>query len=115
MPGPAGRFFRYDEALDLFPHVRDVTAQAVRAVEELTRDLTNAEDPDAGREAFDEAYRQVVARWTAEIEALGGEAKGLWLVDFDAGDGYFCWKHPEPALAHFHGYDEGFAGRVPVA
>ena len=37
------------------------------------------------------------------------------LVDWDAGDGYFCWRYPEPALAHFHGYEEGFAGRVPIA
>jgi hypothetical protein len=115
MARTAGRFFRYDEALDLFPHVRDTTAAAVQEVARLERALAVADDPDAEREAFDSSYRQVVARWKAEIEALGGEAKGLWLVDFDAGDGYFCWKHPEPALAHFHGYDEGFAGRVPVA
>lgn len=111
----SGRVFRYDEALDLFPHVRDTTAAAVKAIEELTRELAAADDPDAAKEEFDASYREIVARWTAEIEALGGEAKGLWLVDFDSGDGYFCWKHPEPALAHFHGYEEGFAGRIPVA
>lgn len=115
MSPAASRFFRYDETLDLFPHVRDVTAAAVKAIEELTRDHAASEDPEAEREAFDAAYRQIVARWSAEIEALGAEAKGLWLVDFDAGDGYFCWKHPEPTVAHFHGYDEGFAGRIPVA
>ena len=115
MGKPSGRVFRYDEALDLFPHVRDTTAAAVREVERLTKEFESSDDPDAERETFDANYRQVVAKWASEIEALGGEAKGLWLVDFDSGDGYFCWKHPEPALAHFHGYDEGFAGRIPVA
>ncbi len=115
MSRTASRFFRYDEALDLFPHVRDATAAAIKAIDALTREHAAADDPDQEREAFDASYRQIVARWTTEIEALGGEAKGLWLVDFDAGDGYFCWKHPEPTLAHFHGYDEGFAGRIPVA
>jgi hypothetical protein len=109
------RVLRYEEALDLFPHVRDTTAAAVRAIEELTREHAAADDPDAGKDAFDASYREIVARWAAEIEALGAEAKGLWLVDFDAGDGYYCWKHPEPTVAHYHGYDEGFAGRVPIA
>ena len=109
------RSFTYEEALGLFPHVRDTTAAAVKEIEDLVRGFESADDPDAEKEAFDASYREIVARWTAEIEALGGETKGLWLVDFDAGDGYYCWKHPEPAMAHFHGYDEGFAGRVPIA
>ena len=52
--------------------------------------------------------------WARELTALGLEIKGLWLVDFDSGAGYYCWKYPEPALDHFHGYDEGFTGRVPL-
>ena len=44
---------------------------------------------------------------------MGLEIKGLWLVDFDSGAGYYCWKYPESSLGHFHGYDEGFSGRVP--
>ncbi len=46
--------------------------------------------------------------------SLGAEVKGLWLVDWDSGDGYFCWRFPEAALAFFHTYEEGFAGRLPV-
>lgn len=115
MPRSGARPISYEEALGLFPHVRDSTAAAVREIETLTRSYESSDDPEAEKAEFDASYRQIVARWTAEIEALGGEAKGLWLVDFDAGDGYFCWKHPEPAMAHFHGYDEGFAGRVPIA
>lgn len=110
----SGRVFRYDEALDLFPHVRDATSAAVDAVSRLTQELALAEDPEDAQEAFDEAYRKVVRRWVEEIESFGCEAKGLWLVDFDSGDGYWCWKHPEPTVAHFHDYEEGFAGRVPV-
>ena len=44
--------------------------------------------------------------------ALGADVKGLWLVDFDTGAGYYCWKWPEEELAYFHGYEEGFAGRA---
>ena len=115
MARPSSRSFSYEEALELFPHVRDTTSAAVKEIEALTRNFEVSDDPESEKEAFDTSYREIVARWTASIEALGGEAKGLWLVDFDSGDGYFCWKHPEPAMAHFHGYDEGFAGRLPIA
>jgi hypothetical protein len=111
----SGRIFTYDEALALFPVVRDRTAQAVHEVEALTSGLADSDEPETERERFDAAYREVVAAWAAEIESLGCEVKGLWLVDFDSGDGYYCWKHPEPALCHYHDYEEGFAGRVPIA
>jgi hypothetical protein len=55
----------------------------------------------------------VIERWTREMEALGAEVKGLWLIDFDSGAGYYCWRWPEPDF-FFHGYEEGFAGRVPI-
>ena len=46
------------------------------------------------------------------MTALGGQPKGLWLVDFDSGDGFsFCWKYGEEEIAHVHAYDAGFAGR----
>ena len=34
----------------------------------------------------------------------------MFLVDFDNGEGYYCWKWPEREVDHFHGYEEGFAG-----
>jgi hypothetical protein len=112
--GRSARVFSYDEALSLFPAVRERTAQAVREVDELVAVL-GAEAPDAAELADPEGlFRDIVDRWSREVESLGCEVKGLWLVDWNSGDGYFCWRHPEPALAHFHGYDEGFAGRVPI-
>lgn len=111
----AGRVFTYDEALALFPVVRDRTEAAVRQVEALVNGLTSREEMDERREDLEGAYRDIVARWAEELGSLGCEVKGAWLVDWDAGDGYFCWRYSEPALAHFHTYEEGFAGRVPVA
>jgi hypothetical protein len=36
-------------------------------------------------------------------------------VDFDSGDGYWCWAFPEEDLDHWHDYEGGFSNRVPVA
>jgi len=92
--------------------VRACTERAVAQAEALIRERERA-DAEA-RRRIDERIQALVARWTREIEALGAEVKGVWLVDFDNGSGYYCWRWPEPALDHFHGYEEGFAGRTRI-
>ncbi len=98
---PARRIFTLEEARALLPTVRERTAEAVLRYGQLSEDL------ETERES-------VVREWMRELFALGLEIKGLWLVDFDSGAGYYCWKYPEPALDHFHGYEEGFAGRLSL-
>jgi hypothetical protein len=111
----ARRVFSYEEALALFPVVRDRTDAAVRQVEAMVNQVQSRDEMELRKEELESAYRSIVERWTEEIESLGCEVKGVWLVDWDSGDGYYCWRYPEPSLGHFHGYEEGFAGRVPVA
>jgi hypothetical protein len=95
------KFFTYEDACALLPEVQRLTGVAVEQIEQL-------EDADA------EVYQQIVEDWAESVMALGIEVKGLWLVDFDSGGGYYCWKYPEPALEYFHGYEEGFPGRVKL-
>lgn len=112
---PRGRrTFSYDDALALFPVVRDLTDAAVRQVEALVNRVQSRDDAESRGTEIQEAYENIIAAWTAEVTALGCEVKGLWLVDWDSGDGYYCWRYPEDTVGHFHTYDEGFAGRVPV-
>jgi hypothetical protein len=55
-----------------------------------------------------------------EIEALGCVIKDLdlGLVDFLASrrreQVYLCWRLGEPEIRHWHGLQEGFAGRKPL-
>lgn len=57
----------------------------------------------------------------ATIEALGVQLKDLelGLVDFPAErEGrhvLLCWQYGEPEVAFWHGAEEGFAGRKPIA
>lgn len=110
----ASRHWSYDEALATFPVVRDLTENAYRQAEALGHELRLSDDEAERRDEIEIARRAIVEQWTEEVRSLGCEVKGLWLVDWDAGDGYYCWKYPEPSLAHFHAYEDGFAGRVPV-
>ena len=107
------RTFSYEESLELFPEVREITATAV---ERVTAAL-DGKSFESAEEIPDELlaeYNEIVTGWTEAMVDRGLEVKGLWLVDFDSGSGYYCWRFPEPALDHFHGYDEGFAGRVKL-
>src|SRR5262249_18431700 len=61
-----------------------------------------------------------VARCVEGIQELGGMVKdvGEGLVDFPAlregEDVLLCWKLGEDEIAHWHGPEEGFAGRKPL-
>ena len=108
------RIFSYDEALSLFPVVRDLTAAAVRQIEALTTTVASRDEMDDRRDELEEERERIVSIWAQEVISLGCEVKGLWLVDWDSGDGYYCWRFPEQAIGFFHTYEEGFAGRIPI-
>lgn len=111
---PNRRTFTYEEALESFPAVRDLTLAAQRHIEALVNRIGSLDQLEARRDELEGEVAKIVEAWAVEVAALGCEVKGLWLVDWDSGDGYYCWKFPETSVAHFHGYDEGFAGRVPI-
>jgi hypothetical protein len=101
LPTLSKRIFSYEEATALLPRVQRATESAVARIADLSE-----EDPDA--------YQEVITEWAESVIGLGVEVKGLWLVDFDSGGGYYCWRYPEAALEYFHGYEEGFGGRVKL-
>ena len=93
----------------------DVRARTERAVEETEKLVLAREGATpAERAQLDARIQQIIERWAHEMEALGADVKGVWLVDFDNGSGYYCWRWPETALDHFHTYEDGFAGRSRI-
>ncbi len=57
----------------------------------------------------------IIQKWENKMTKLGLEPKGIWLVDFDAGDGFYCWKYPEMDIKFWHGYNDGYTGRKPIS
>jgi hypothetical protein len=115
MPTPIERpIFSLEQARALLPRVKHVTADAVRRAETLASQLHGVAEDDPEHATLSAALRDVVNGWAEDLQRLGAEPKGLWLVDFDNGVGYYCWCYPEPGITHYHGYADGFAGRMKI-
>jgi hypothetical protein len=130
------RFFTVEEANGLvssleleFGRVAQVRAElgpliaSVGGAEVAVGILQEGSAAPPGREQDAERLRRLAGEITAAVERvndLGCLVKDLeqGLVDFYAmmeGEPVFlCWQFGEPAVAHWHGLDEGFAGRKPI-
>ncbi len=107
------RCFTLQEAKQLLPQVRQITEETVAEIERFRRARETAASPEE-LIRIAQAMDKAVARWTNRIWGLGCVPRGLWLVDFDSGSGYFCWQHGEEDIVFFRGYEEGFEDRVPI-
>ncbi len=111
-----GRIFTLDEARALMPQVKAITEPVYTLAASLAEELSQAEEAneEARAEALRERLQTLVQSWQQSMQDLEAEVKGLWLVDFDSGDGYWCWAYPEGELGHWHSYEGGFGSRVPA-
>ncbi len=109
-----GRIFTLEEAKALMPQVKAVTEPVFSLAASLAEELTQAEEAqdEARAEALRERLQTLVQSWQQSMQDFEAEVKGLWLVDFDSGDGYWCWAYPETELGHWHSYEGGFRTRV---
>ena len=104
------KIFSYSEAIALMPEVQRLTEAAYQQIEALQAGtVENASSPPAQQE-----MDRIVSEWARSILERGIDVKGLWLVDFDNGSGYYCWRYPEQGLRFYHSYEDGFRGRVPI-
>ena len=108
------RVFTLAEAEQLFPLVRAITEAAWRELEPVRRKLEAMAPVNPQIHEVERQYEAIVKRWMAKMARLGLVVKGLWLVDFDTGDGYLCWKFPELKIGHYHSYHAGYTARQPL-
>lgn len=108
--GSDKKVFSYEEAVALLPEVRRLTEDAYRRVADLgaggSEGLATAEVQ--GR------IEGIIGAWAQALMEMGIEVKGLWLIDFDNGSGYYCWRYPEESLQYYHSYEDGFRGRMRI-
>ncbi len=132
----AERTFNLDEAQSLLPVLESLLRTAIaakKAVEEFEAEqqalahrvfLYGGMFPDVVPLARKKAERikaeQRAKDAVAEIDAIGVMVKDLdiGLLDFpcevEGRTILLCWKLGEKAITHWHGVEEGFAGRKPI-
>lgn len=97
------------------PLIYRLTEESSRNVKSLMRHVEALPDKKSSRALdIEKKINELIETWQNKLEKLGVVPKGLWLADFDNGNGYYCWKFPETKIAYWHGYQDGFSGRQPV-
>ena len=131
----ARRYFTPSEANELLVEVRPLVEslvehrQGMRVAAERRARLTariagnggdlDPQEPGELNEQF-QRESQAVTQAAERLERLGVLVKDLdtGLVDFPAlhkgEEVLLCWQVGEEEVAHWHGVDEGFAGRKPL-
>ena len=132
----AERTFTLDEAQSLLPVLESLLRTAMtskKLMEEVDAELQVVSHriflygglfvnvvPLARRKAERAKAEQRAKDALAEIDSIGVQVKDLdiGLLDFpcevDGQTILLCWKAGEKSIAHWHGMQEGFAGRKPI-
>ena len=130
------RTFTLDEAQSLLPVLESLLRAAINAkkfIEECDTQMQALHHriflnggmflqivPLARRKAKRVKAEQRAKDAVAEIDSIGVQVKDLdiGLLDFpcvvEGQVVLLCWKLGEKAIAHWHGVQEGFAGRKPI-
>lgn len=100
-----------ESANRLLPAVRRLTEEAVQSSSQVLVKMRLLGRHHIEYQSLSREYDRILMHWVEQIHRLGAIAKGLWLVDFDTGDGYLCWAYPETKVEYFHSYAGGFSTR----
>ncbi len=118
-------YFSVEEANELVPRLSahfDVIGARIARIREIHHHLASLGGAHPGPLRTELlALHAALAAEVEAVEALGAVVKDVekGLVDFwhrhGTQDVQLCWRHGESAIEWYHGADEGFAGRKPVA
>lgn len=108
------KVFDYSDINALLPIVHRITKTYSEKVSKLILKLEHIPKQEKLFQAVELEINDLIQEWQVKVEKLGAVTKGLWIADFDSGDGYYCWKFSEEQILYWHGYRDGFSGRRPV-
>lgn len=107
--------FSLEEAQELLPVVFRITKTYSQKVESLIERIDKMSGYNEELvNSLEAQVNQLIQEWQTKVQKLGALPKGLWIADFDAGDGYYCWKYPERGIEFWHRYNDGYSKRVSV-
>jgi len=112
--GLKDKLFNLAEAKALYPLVRTITEKHQAKLAPLQARLNKMLSNDPRRISLERDFENIVSQWRAKVELLGVQVAGLWIVEFDVGDGFLCWRYPELSLNYFRALDADFSDRQVI-
>jgi len=108
------RVFTLGDTEMLFPLVLRITREAHAELEPVRQRLARLLPGHPEQPEVERRYETIVRRWLGKMQRLGLLVRGLWMVDFDTGDGYLCWRFPQLRIGQYYAYGEDYASRRPI-
>ena len=112
---PCAKLFDLNEAKALLPLVKSITKNHQTELAPVQQRMNMMLSNDPRRNVVEIEYEQIVTQWRNKIEKLGATVFGLWVVEFDVGEGRLCWRHPELSLNYFRSTGSSFSDRLKLA
>ena len=112
--GVTEKLFNLSEAQALLPLIQSITQKHCEQLEPIQLRLNKMLSNDPRRHLVEFEYQQIVARWRTKVEQLGVVVAGLWIVNFDVGNGFLSWRYPELSVSYFLEKHESFSERVKL-
>lgn len=113
--GETGKLFDLAEAKQLLPLIRSITQSHKEEMQPIQDRLNVMLSNDPRRAAIEREFEDTVSRWKTKIEQLGACVYGLWVVEFDVGEGFLSWRFPEERLNFFRPRNAGFSDRLRLS
>lgn len=112
--GLKDKLFNLNEARELLLLVQTVTKVQEKQLAPVQDRLNKMLSNDPRRKVFERQYEMIVQQWCTKVELLGARVSGLWMVEFDVGEGSLSWRFPELSLNHFRPNGADFSERVKL-
>lgn len=107
-------YFSLEEAQAVLPILNRITEKSLSEFLLLEEKLKRTQKDSPQHDQAEQQISEILDHWSQKVIGLGAIPKGIWLVDFDYGKGYYCWRYGDENHLYTHGYHDSFAGRVAV-
>jgi hypothetical protein len=108
-------YVKLNEAKSILPLILKLTKRYSEQVDSLIEqlELINIQNIELVNE-IEDLINQNIRKWYQKMNRLGTKPKGLWIVEFDFGSGYLCWRYPEKDILYWHSYNCGYKERILI-
>jgi len=104
IPIHSSRKFTHEEAEEILPIIRRITERTAARATEIQEQLRWIPVEEPLHRRLNMRLESIFRLWATKVAHLGCEPRGMWLVDFSTGDGWFSWRYGDEGLNFFRSH-----------